>query len=118
VYVFFFLCHGVHRQTNRQSSEISEIVPEHTHALAHVEIIHTPWRCGGDECDADSLSLLIHTCIHRHTRVYVWLFDFLSIPDSGLPNSDSPSLLIQACIPTCILVCLCTYIFVLFFFCF
>jgi hypothetical protein len=36
------VCYGVHRQTNRHSSEISEIVPEHTRARVHVEIIHTP----------------------------------------------------------------------------
>ncbi len=56
-------------------------------ALAHAEIIHTPLSCGGD-----------------------------SIPDSWLPNSDSLSLLIQSHIPTCILVCVCMFIFVLFLF--
>jgi hypothetical protein len=30
-----------------------------THALTHSEITRTPLRCGGDECDSDSLSLLI-----------------------------------------------------------
>ncbi len=45
----------------------------------------------------------------------IFVFAFLSIPDSLLPNSDSLSLLIQSYIPTCIRVCLCTYIFVLFF---
>jgi hypothetical protein len=65
------VCHGVHRQTNRHSREIDEIVPARTRARAHAEITHTPLRCGGDECDADSLSLLIHTYIHRHTSMYV-----------------------------------------------
>jgi hypothetical protein len=50
--------------------------------------------------------------------MYVCLFAFLNIPDSWLANSDSLSLLIQAYIPTCILVCVCMHIFVLFFVCF
>jgi hypothetical protein len=104
----------VHRQTNRHLREISEIVPAHTRA----EITRTPLRCGGDECDADLLSLLIHTYIHRHTSMDVCLFVFLSIPDSWLPNSDSLSLLIQSYIPTCMLVCVCMYIFVPFLFVF
>jgi hypothetical protein len=82
----------VHRQTNRHSREISEIVPEHTRARAHAEIIHTPLRCGGDECDADSLSLLIYTHIHRHTSMHVCLLAFVRMPDRWLPNSDSLSL--------------------------
>jgi hypothetical protein len=61
------LCHGVHRQTNRHSGEICEAVPAHTRSHAHAEITRTPLSCGGDECDADSLSLLrqsyIQTCI-------------------------------------------------------
>jgi hypothetical protein len=77
------------------------------------EITRTPLRCGGDECDADSLSLLIHTYIHRHTSMYDCLFAFLSILDSWWPNSDSLSLLIQSYIPTCILGCVCMYIHVL-----
>ena len=68
------VCHGVHRQTNRHSREISEMVPAQTRAHTHVEITCTPLSCGGDECDADSLSLLIHTCIHRHTVMHVCLF--------------------------------------------
>jgi hypothetical protein len=91
------LCHGVHQQTNRHSEEITEVVPE---------------------CDADSLSLLIHTNKHRHTSMHVCLFAFLSILDSWLPNSDSLSLLIQSYIPTCIRVFLFMYIFVLFLFVF
>ena len=94
------LCHGVHRQANRHSGEISEIVPAHMLVCAHAEITGTPLRCGGDECDADSISLLIHTCIQRHTSMHVCLFDFLSVPDSLWPNSDSVSLLIQSYIPT------------------
>ncbi len=61
------LCHGVHRQTNSHSREISDIVPARTHTRTHTEITRTPLSSGGDECDADSLSLLIHTYIHRHT---------------------------------------------------
>jgi hypothetical protein len=45
----------------------------------------------------------------------VCLFAFLSIPDSWWPNSDSLSLLIQSYIPTCILVCLSIYVFILLF---
>jgi hypothetical protein len=68
------LCYSVHRQTNRHSREISEIVPAHTRAHALVEITRTPLSCGGDECDADSLSLRIHTYIDRHTSMCVCLF--------------------------------------------
>ena len=63
------LCHGVHRQTSRHSREISEIVPAHTRTCTHAEITRTPLSCGGDECDADSLSLLIQSYIHRHTSI-------------------------------------------------
>jgi hypothetical protein len=52
--------------------------------------------------------------IHTHTSMQVCFFLFLSTRDSWLPNSDSLSLLIQSHIPTCILVCVCMYIFVLF----
>jgi hypothetical protein len=31
------VCHGVHRQTNRHSREISEIVPAQTRALEHMQ---------------------------------------------------------------------------------
>jgi hypothetical protein len=78
-------------------------------------ITRTPLSGGGDECDADSLSLLIHIYIHRHTSMH---FLSLKIPDNWLPNSDSLSLLIQSYIPVCILVCLSMYIFVLFVFVF
>jgi hypothetical protein len=98
-----FLCHGVHRQTNSHSREISEIVPAHMRAHALVEITRTPLSCGGDECDADSLSLRIHTYIDRHTSMCVCLFAFLSIPDSWLPNS---LFLLVTVGFICILVCL------------
>jgi hypothetical protein len=62
------VCHGAHRQTNRHSREISEIVTAHMRACAHAEITRTPLSFGGDECDADSLSLLIQTYIDRHTK--------------------------------------------------
>ncbi len=91
-----FLCHGVHRQTNRHSREISETVPSHMRVCEHAEITRTPLSCDGDECDADSLSLLIHIYIHRHTSMHVCLLTFLSLPDSWLPNSDSLSLLIKS----------------------
>jgi hypothetical protein len=58
------------------------------------EITRTPLSCGGDECDADLLSLLrqsyIQTCILVCMRIYLFdfrLFAFLSIPESYLPNS-------------------------------
>ena len=83
---------------------------------AHSVITRTPMSCSGDECDADSLSLLMHTHIHRNTSMHVCLFAFLSIPDSWWPSSDSLSLLLHSYIPTCILVCLCMCTFVLFCF--
>ncbi len=95
-----FLCQGVHRQTNRHSRESSEIVPARTHAHTQVEITCTPLSCGNDECDADSLSLLIHTYIHRGTSMHVCLLSFLSILTAGC---HSLSLLLQSYIPTCIL---------------
>jgi hypothetical protein len=106
------LCHGVHRQTNRHSREISEIVPAHTRAHTHAEITRTPLSCGGDECDADALSLLIRIYIHRHTSMHVCLFAFLMIPDSWLANSDSLSLLMQSYIPTCIYCIIYIYIYI------
>jgi hypothetical protein len=117
--VCFFLCHAVHRQTNRHSREISERVPAHARACTQAEITRTPLSCGGDECDIDSLSLLIHTYIHRHTSMHVCLFAFLmSILDRWLPNSDLLSLLIQSYIPTCILACVCMCIFLISLFVF
>jgi hypothetical protein len=77
-------------------------------------ITRTPMSCNGDECDADSLSLLMHTHIHKHASMHFCLFTFLSIPDSWWPDSDSLTLLMHSCIPTCILVCLCMCIFDLF----
>jgi hypothetical protein len=64
MYLPVFLCHGVHRQTNRHSREISEIVPAHTRTRTHAEITRTTLSSGGDDCDADSLSLLTHICTH------------------------------------------------------
>ena len=65
------LCHGVHRQPNRHSREISEIVPAQTRARAHIRTSLAHPSAGGDECDADSLSLLMHKYIHRHTSMHV-----------------------------------------------
>ncbi len=110
LFVCVCACHGVHRQTNRHSREISELVPARTRALTHADIARTPLSCGSDERHADSLSLLIHTYINRHTSMHVCLFDFLSIPDSWLPDSDFLSLLIQSYIPICS-VCSLTYLF-------
>jgi hypothetical protein len=103
-------------QTNTHSREIGEIVPALTRARA--QITRTLLSCGGDECDTDSIPLLRQSYIYRHTSMHVCLFDFLSIPDSWLPDSDSLLLLVQSYIPTCVLVCLCIYISVLFFVCF
>ncbi len=110
--VCVFWCHGVYREMNRHSREISETVPAHKRAHTHRQITRTPLSCGGDECDADSLSLRILICIHR-LRMHVCLFAFLSIPVSLLPNSDSLSLPIQSYISTCVLMCVCMYRFVL-----
>ncbi len=72
------LCHGVHRQPNIYSGEISEIVPAHTRVHAHAETTRTPLSCGGDECDADSLSLVTQsykpTCILVCVRVFTYIF--------------------------------------------
>ena len=115
--VCVFLFHGVHGRQKDTSREISEIVPANTRACTHVEITHTRLSCGGDECDADSLSLRIHIYKHRHTSMHVCVFAFLIIPDSWLPHSDLLLLLIQSYIPTCVLVCLFMYVNVLFFVC-
>jgi hypothetical protein len=48
--------------------------------------------------------------------MHVCLFAFMSKLYNWFPNSDSLSLLIQSYIPTCVLVCLCMYIFDLFLF--
>jgi hypothetical protein len=115
VCVSVFLCHCVHRQTNSHGREMSEIVPAHTRAHTHAEITRTPLSCGGDECDADALSLRIHTLTYTDTQVCMFVSVCLSIPDSWLANSDSLSLLIQSYIPTCILVCL-VYVYICSFF--
>ncbi len=75
--------------TGRQTDTVKRLAKQyqHTHAHTHAEITRTPLSCGGDECDAESLSLLIHIYIHSHTSMHVCLFAFLSIPDSWLPNS-------------------------------
>jgi hypothetical protein len=107
------LCHGVHWQTNRHSREITEIVPAHTRAHTHAEITRTPLSCGDDECDADSLSLLMHIYTHTDTNVFV----FLSIPDSWLANSDSLSRSSYNHIYQHAYLCVSTYVlFVLFWF--
>jgi hypothetical protein len=112
------LCHGVHRQTNRHSREISEIGPAQTRALEHMQrsLAH-PWAAV-----VTSVTLIrsrsAYTHIHRHTSMYVCLFVLFRMSDSWLVNSDSFSLLIKSYIPTCILLCLCMYIFVLFLFVF
>jgi apolipoprotein N-acyltransferase len=49
-FVCVCLCHGVHRQTNRHSRGISEVVPAHTRSRTHAEITRAPLGCGGDEC--------------------------------------------------------------------
>ena len=63
-----------------------------THARTHAEITRTPLSCGGDECDANSLSLLrqsykhayLCTCVCIHIFFFC-LFACLSEPDSCLP---------------------------------
>ncbi len=69
-----------------------------THVRAHAEITRTPLSCGGDECDADSLSLLrqsyiqtsiLCVCIYIYIYLYICcLFAFLSILDSCLPPNS------------------------------
>jgi hypothetical protein len=68
----------VHRQTNRHSREIREIVSEHTRARAHAEITRTLLSDGGDECDVDSLSLLIlhiHSQKHKYGCLFAGFFE-------------------------------------------
>jgi hypothetical protein len=50
-----------------------------THARAHSEITHTPLSCGGEECDADSLSLLIQSYKNTHMCMYIHVFCFLFV---------------------------------------
>jgi hypothetical protein len=59
---------------DRHSREISEIVPAHTRAHARAESTRTRLSCGGDECDADQLSLLIHIHTNMHASVSVCVF--------------------------------------------
>ncbi len=51
-----------------------------THSSTHAEITRTPLSCGGDECDADSLSLLnksyIQTCILVCMCIYMFFFSY------------------------------------------
>ncbi len=51
--------------------------PESAHTRTHAEITRTPLSCGGTECDADSLSLLIQAYIHTYHWCmceYIYLF--------------------------------------------
>ena len=55
----------------------------------------------------------MHTQTHEYACLFAW---FLEIPDSWLSNSDSLSLLIQSCIPTCntcvrVYVYICSFVF-------
>jgi hypothetical protein len=52
-------CHGVHRQTNRHSREISEIGLAHARARSKVEVTHTPLSCGGDECERTQVCMFV-----------------------------------------------------------
>jgi hypothetical protein len=109
IVAFVCVCFVVSRRApaakQTHSAEISEIVPAHARAHTHAEITSAPLSCGGDECDADSLLLLRH---NKYTDTQVCMFVcllFWVYVTSGC----------QSCIPTCILVCLRMYIFVLFF---
>jgi hypothetical protein len=84
---------------NRHSSEISEVVPAHTRARAHAEITRTPLSSGGDECDADSLSLLVHMYIHRHTSTFVCLFVCFSEYHGGRRQTNRQSREISEIVP-------------------
>jgi hypothetical protein len=67
------------------------------HSHTHAEITRTPLSCGGDECDADSLSLLrqsyIQTCVHGVcVCVYIYIYLFVCfflvhMTSVCLPNS-------------------------------
>ncbi len=108
VCVCIFLCHGVHRQTNSHSGDISEIVPAHTHALVQRWLAH-PWAAVVTSMTLiRSRSLYTHTYTDTQVCMFVCLFAFLSTPDSWL------SYLWFALA----LVCLCMNIFVLFLFSF
>ncbi len=56
---------------------------QHAHARTHAEITRTPLSCGGDKCDADSLSLLIQsyiqTCILVCVCVCIYVFIFFGV---------------------------------------
>jgi hypothetical protein len=70
---------------------------QHTHA--HEEITPIPLSCGGDECDADSLSLLIqsyiqtctYSCVCVYHDIFIYIYICLSVflirNDSWLSNS-------------------------------
>jgi hypothetical protein len=58
------LCHGVHRQTNRHSRDISEIVPAHTLAYTLAEITHTRLR----------LAEITHTRLRFSIFMYLSVF--------------------------------------------
>ncbi len=65
---------------------------QHTHTLSHAEVTRKSLSCGGDECDADSLSLLtqsytkkIRTCVYvYHIILFVC---FLGTHDNCYPDS-------------------------------
>ena len=112
----FFWCHGVHRQTNRHSRKISEMVPARTLVCAHAEITRTRLSCGGDECDADSLSLFIHTYI-PDTRVcmFVCLRFWVHLTAGCRTLIRSRSLYIHTCQHAYLCVSVCIYLFFFLF---
>jgi hypothetical protein len=66
------------------------------------EITRTPLSCGGDECDADVLSLLRQSYIQTYILcvcvcvcVCCLFVAFLSLPDSSLSNSSYRSLYLR-----------------------
>ena len=112
--VWVFLCHSVHRQTNRHSKEISETVPAHARTFRdHLRTLELRWW----RVWRWFTLALQNIYQHRDTSMHDCLFAFLIIPDRWWPDSDLLSLLIQSYTPTCILVCVCMCIF-FFFICF
>ena len=74
VCVFVSRCAPADKQT--QWRDLRNSTSTNVLTNTHAEITRTPLSCGGDECDADSLSLLIHTYIHRHTSMFVCVSEY------------------------------------------
>ena len=112
VCVFVSRCAPADKQTQQRDQRNS--ARTHTRVRAHSEITRTPLSCGGDECDADSLSLLIHTYTDTRVCMFVCLVFWVHLTAGCLTQIRSRFSYNHTYQHAYLCVCVCIY---LFFFC-